>query len=133
MPNLDKVLREEDLKRGGAGGGGLDLTPYLAMIAAVRAEGGVGGLITLEEGERQRTEKRRMSVAAKDQGYTLVWRTAPERRLRFVLATPGEPIPASLQSKAIGHIFRQRGTYGPASLSKGHFFGHGAPWVRSTA
>ena len=34
---------------------------------------------------------------------------------------------ASLQAKAIGHIFRQRGTDGSASLSEGHFFGHGAP------
>ncbi len=93
MPALEKVLRAEDLKHGRAGGGGLDLTPYEAMIDAVRAEGGVGGLITLETGESQRTEKRRLSVAAKHHGYTLVWRTAPERKLRFVLATPGEPVP----------------------------------------
>ncbi len=93
MPALEKVLREEDLQRGRAGGGSLDLTPYLAMIAAVRTEGGVGGQVTLEPEESQRTEKRRLSVAAKDQGYQLVWRKAAERQLRFVLAKPGEPVP----------------------------------------
>ncbi len=93
MPTLEKVLREEDLKRGRAGSGGLDLTPYMEMLDSVREQGGVGGQVTLEEGESQRTEKRRISVAAKEQGYTLIWRTAPDRRLRFVLAKPGEPIP----------------------------------------
>ncbi len=93
MPTLDKVLREEDLKRGQAGGGGLDLTPYMEMVDTIRAQGGVGGLLSLAEGERQRAEKRRMSLAAKHQGYQLIWRTAPERKLRFVLATPGAPVP----------------------------------------
>ncbi len=87
------MLRAEDLHRGRAGSGGLDLTPYLAMIAAVRAAGGVGGHVLLEDDENQRAEKRRLSVAAKDQGDTLVWRTAPDRQLRFVLAKPGEPVP----------------------------------------
>ncbi len=100
MPTLERVLREDDLHRGGAGGGGLDLTPYLDMLAAIRTEGGVGGLITLAEGEQQRAEKRRLSVAAKDQGYKLVWRTAPERKLRFVLAKPGEPVPGGRQRAA---------------------------------
>ncbi len=99
MPTLENVLREEDLQRGRAGSGGLDLAPYLEMIDTIRAQGGVGALITLEEGERQRAEKRRLSLAAKDQGYQLIWRTAPEGRLRFVLATPGEPTPGGRQRR----------------------------------
>ncbi len=34
--------------------GGLDLTPYMDMIDTIRAEGGVGGQVILEEGESQR-------------------------------------------------------------------------------
>lgn len=34
-----------------------------------------------------------MSIAAKDRGERLTWRTAPDRQLRFVLATLGEPVP----------------------------------------
>ena len=92
MPELTAVLREEDLTRRGAGGA-LDLTPYVAMIDVVRSQEGVGATVSLADGESQRTEKRRLSVAAKEQGYMLVWRKAPEGQLRFVLAKPGEPAP----------------------------------------
>jgi len=91
MPQLVRVLTADDLTRAEAGAH-LDLTPYLAIIDAV-SQGGVGGELTLDEGERQRTEKRRLSLAAKAQGYQLTWRTAPAGALRFVLSRPGEPRP----------------------------------------
>ena len=71
----------------------IDLTPYLRLIDGVLEQGGVGAVLSLEEGEQQRTQKRRLSLAAKERGYRLVWRTAPPGQLRFVLARPGEPAP----------------------------------------
>ena len=94
MPQLAKVLTEEDLHRGrAAGGGALDLAPYMDIIDNIREQGGVGGTLSLSEDESQRTEKRRMSVAAKERGLKLVWRRASERQLRFVLAEEGQPTP----------------------------------------
>ena len=94
MPELSRVLTEDDLRRGGATAGP-DLTPYMDLIDTIREQGGVGGTLTLSEGESQRTEKRRMSVAAKERGFQLTWRKAPEGRLRFVLAAPGQPAPGA--------------------------------------
>ena len=91
MPELSRVLTEEDLRRT-APGSHIDLTPYLGIVDEV-AGAGVGGLLTLDEGEGQRATKRRMSLAAKERGYELTWRRAPERSLRFVLARPGEARP----------------------------------------
>lgn len=93
MPELVTVLTPESFQRERAAGP--DLAPYRAIINQVREEGGVGGVIKLEEGESQRTEKRRMSVVAKQEGYDLTWRTSPPGTLRFVLARPGEPAPGS--------------------------------------
>ena len=92
MPQLTHVLTDEELERGRRVGG-MDLAPYLAIITTIREQGGRGGVLTLGEGENQRTEKRRMSVAAKQQGLELTWRKAPEGQLRFVLAEPGQPRP----------------------------------------
>ena len=92
MPELVQVLGEEDLARRGTGVG-LDLTPYFSIIDSIREQGGVGAQLRLEEGETQRTVKRRMSVAAKQRGYELVWRKSQNGQLRFVLAEPGQPRP----------------------------------------
>ena len=92
MPELTTVLHEADLRRGRAAAQA-DLTPYMDIIDTLREQGGVGGVLSLDEGESQRTVKRRMSIAAKDRGYQLVWRKAPEGHLRFVLAAPGEAPP----------------------------------------
>ena len=89
MPELAKVLTQEDLSRSAPTR--LDLQDYVSIIDTVRDQDGVGGLILLNEGENQRTEKRRLTVAAKQEGYELTWRTAPEGQLRFVLSRPGEP------------------------------------------
>ena len=88
MPELARVLTQEDLRRAEPGSR-LDLSPYLAIIDEV-AGGGVGGLLTLDEGENQRAEKRRLSTAAKQRGYELTWRKTDPGELRFVLARPGE-------------------------------------------
>jgi hypothetical protein len=92
MPQLVTVLNPEDMRRPGAFTR-LDLSAYLSLIDAVRRQSGVGGEVTLAEGEQQRTEKRRLSIAAKQQGYRLIWRRAPAGQLRFVLAKDGQPVP----------------------------------------
>jgi len=94
MPELTRILTEEDLARRGAVSR-LDLSSYLAMIDAVRSQAGLGGEVTLGEGESQRTEKRRLSTAAKERGLTLTWRSSRPGQLRFVLAEEGQPAPGS--------------------------------------
>ena len=99
MPQLTKVITEEELSRRQTSGG-LDLSAYMGIIDNIREQGGVGGNLSLSEDENQRTEKRRMSVAAKERGLTLVWRKAPEGQLRFVLAEEGKPAPGSRRRQA---------------------------------
>lgn len=70
MPQLTQVITAEELERKQRSAG-MDLTPYREIITRIREEGGVGGTLVLGEGERQRTEKRRMSAAAKQEGYDL--------------------------------------------------------------
>ena len=94
MPQLARVLREEDL-RSGTNTSRMDLTPYIGLLETVRSQDGLGGMLTLDEGERQRTEKRRLSLAAKQQGYKLQWRKSQPGELRFVLAQDGQPMPGS--------------------------------------
>ena len=93
MPELTSVLTEEDLRRRGATQR-QDLTPYMSLLDEIREGNGVGGVVTLSEGEQQRTEKRRLSLAARQRGYSLTWRRAAEpRQLRFVLTEEGQPTP----------------------------------------
>jgi hypothetical protein len=91
MPQIIRVLTAEDLRRA-APGSRMDLTPYRAIIDEA-VQGGVGGELMLEAGESRRTEKRRLSLAAKALGYELTWRRAPPGELRFVLARPGAARP----------------------------------------
>ena len=91
MPQLARVLNQDDLRRGDATSR-MDLTPYLDIIERVRREG-VGGELELGDGESQRTEKRRLSIAAKQLGQQLTWRRSGEGALRFVLSEPGGPRP----------------------------------------
>ena len=91
MPRLARVFTEQDMSRREAGSR-MDLTPYLDMIERVRQEG-AGGDVELEDGENQRAEKRRLSLAAKQLGQELTWRRAGEGVLRFVLSEPGGPRP----------------------------------------
>ena len=94
MPQLARVLREEDM-RGGTNTSRMDLTPYIGLLETVRSQDGLGGMLTLEEGESQRAEKRRLSIAAKQQGYKLTWRKSGPGELRFVLGQDGQPMPGS--------------------------------------
>ncbi|MHB0870265.1 MAG: hypothetical protein ACYC66_02955 [Chloroflexota bacterium] len=92
MPKLNKVLTEADLSAARAPAI-MDLTPYLTIIDEISAKGGVGGEIVLAPNESQRTEKRRLSLAAKQKGLKLTWRKSPPGELRFVLSSPGQPAP----------------------------------------
>ena len=92
MPQLTTVLTADDVQRRQSAGA-QDLRSYFELLDAVREHGGVGAVLTLGEGESQRTEKRRLTVAAKERGYDLVWRKAPHGHLRFVLAEAGQRPP----------------------------------------
>ena len=72
--------------------------PYLELLSTVKQQG-VGGIVTLGEEESQRTEKRRLSIASKQQGYRLIWRRSEPRQLRFVLAEEGQRAPGSRQRR----------------------------------
>ena len=96
MPSLAKVLQQEDMERG-RGMVRMDLTPYTDIIEQVRSEGGVGGEVALHDNESKRTEKRRLSIAAKQVGMKVTWRKADDGLLRFVLSEPGGPVPGGRQ------------------------------------
>ncbi|MER3420777.1 MAG: hypothetical protein C4290_09770 [Chloroflexota bacterium] len=123
MPHLDQILREEDLRRSRATVR-IDLTPYLQLIDTIRTQGGVGAVLSLQEGEQQRTQKRRLSLAAKERGYRLIWRIAPPGQLRFVLARPGEPAPGGRQ--------RRTAATPPAERSAPHVEGGDSAAVATT-
>ena len=53
------------------------------------------GVLTLGADESQRREKRRLSIAARQLGVQLTWRSASPGRLRFVLSDAGQPVPGS--------------------------------------
>ncbi len=92
MPKLTKILTEADLTAARARPV-MDLRPYLSVIDEIVKQDGVGGEISLGPGESQRTEKRRLSLAAKQLGYKLTWRKSPSGELKFVLSAPGQPAP----------------------------------------
>lgn len=92
MPQLTKVLSETDVTAQRARPV-MDLAPYLEIINRIVQQAGVGGEISLANNESQRTEKRRLSLAAKQRGYKLTWRKSPRGQLRFVLSSPGEQAP----------------------------------------
>ena len=92
MPTLAKVLTADDL-RAGARQTHIDLSEYYELIDAVCRQAGHGGIITLGDGESQRTEKRRLSIAAKERGLKLTWRKSAPGELRFVLSDPASRPP----------------------------------------
>lgn len=109
MPELTRVLMSVDLERKQSAAG-LELAPYLALLTSIHAQGGVGADVRLAEGESQRTEKRRLSVAAKQQGYELTWRKAPSGTLRFVLAEVGQPAPDARRRRPPAEIQAEQTT-----------------------
>lgn len=92
MPRLEKVIKESELRSSRASAG-MDLAPYIEILDRISQEEGVGGEVTLSPDESQRTEKRRLSVAAKQRGQKLTWRKSSQGRLRFVLSNEGSPPP----------------------------------------
>ncbi len=109
MPQLTRVITAEDLQRRPANGG-LDMTPYMDILDQVREQGGVGAALSLADGEHQRTEKRRLSMAAKDRGYELTWRTSTPGQLRFVVAAPGEPKPGARKRRTPAAVAAEQTT-----------------------
>ena len=57
------------------------LQPYLSFLQDKSL--GEGGIVQLEADEQPRTVKRRLTVAAKQQGKKLKYRTGPEGQLVF--------------------------------------------------
>ena len=106
MPQLARVLTQDDLRRSDAGAR-MDLSAYVAIIEQVR-RGGVGGEVALGEGESQRTEKRRLSVAAKQLGLQLTWRKGGDNTLRFVLSEPGGDLPGGRRRRSATAETEQR-------------------------
>lgn len=98
MPKLAKVLTEADLTSA-RGQSRMDLTPYMEIIDEVSNQGGVGGELTLNSGESQRTEKRRLSIAAKQRNIKLIWRKPRDGGLRFVLSEAGASPPDGRRRK----------------------------------
>ena len=107
MPQLTKVITEEDLHRGPVTGG-IDMTPYRDILDQVREQGGVGASLSLAEGENQRAEKRRLSIAAKERGYELTWRKSGPGQLRFVVAAPGQPRPGGRPRRAPAEVVTEQ-------------------------
>ncbi len=101
MPSLDKVIMETDLTSSRSPGG-MDLAPYLDILDKIREDSGVGGEVSLASDESQRTEKRRLSVAAKQRGLKLTWRKSQQGRLRFVLSGQGAPPPDGRKRRKAG-------------------------------
>jgi len=96
---LKKILKLADLASTRAPAA-TDLAPYVEIIDTIKSEGGVGAEVVLEPGESQRTEKRRLSLAARARKLKLTWRTAPQGTLRFVLSEPGEAAPGGRRRRA---------------------------------
>ena len=106
MPQLARVLTQDDLRRSDASAR-MDLSAYVDIIEQVRS-GGVGGEVAREERERQRTEKRRLSIAAKQLGLQLTWRKTGDNTLRFVLSEPGGERPGGRRRHAPAAEAEQR-------------------------
>ena len=94
MARVRQVLTDEDFKRE-APSARMDLTAELDTLSDIRNQGGKGAIIDLEKEDNVRSVKRRYSLAAKQLGLNLRWRTPPkgENALKFSLWKEGEPIP----------------------------------------
>src|SRR5512133_2472022 len=99
MPELTRVLTETDVTAQRARPI-MDLAPYLEIVDRITRQGGVGGEVTISSAESQRTEKRRLSLAAEPRGRKLTWRKSPKGQLRFVLSAPGEQPPGGRRRKS---------------------------------
>lgn len=64
------------------------LVVQMHHLQDIISQNGLGADIELEEGEDQRTQKRRYTTAAKQLGRQLKWRSAPDGQLSFELTSP---------------------------------------------
>lgn len=81
MPKFEKlsVAEIERLKKRKSPN--LDLSTYFDYLANLKV--GDWGAITLEAGDRQRAIKRRLTMAAKQKGVNIRYRSAEEGRIVF--------------------------------------------------
>ena len=94
MPIIAKLLTVEELKRA-APVSQQDLSEYISLLKQVADSGNAGADLSLGTGEDQRTEKRRLTLAAKAIDKVVVWRKAPKGTMRFVLTSKGEQAPGA--------------------------------------
>jgi hypothetical protein len=78
------------------------------MVVAILVDDGVSGTVTVAPDESQRVEKGRLRRAAKERGRILVWRKAPARELRFVLAEPEGLIPGARRRRTVAEQQTER-------------------------
>ena len=76
VPRFEKLSPEEAQQLGRSRQSVLDLSEYHGFLSEL--EPGEWGRLHLEEGETQRTIKRRFTTAAKQQGKALRYRKAPD-------------------------------------------------------
>jgi hypothetical protein len=80
----------------------MDYSAYFFMIEQIIKDSGCGGMADLDEGDNARTERRRLSLAAKQLGYNLAWRKSEPKTLKFVIWKDGEKRPGGRRKKLTG-------------------------------
>ena len=71
----------------------IDLSEYMDVINQAVAGEGTGGVVELDDPEQKRTEKRRMTLAAKEMGGTLTAQShGPGQGAAFTLELPIKPV-----------------------------------------
>ena len=99
MPEWERELNPEDIERRAPTPKEGELKPYMAIIDNAKQTTIRGGVVKLLPEDKQRTVKRRLSVAARQQGFNLTWRKSPvEGRLLFVL-TQGDETPPGVTKR----------------------------------
>ena len=86
MPEFSRLSPEEVVKLRGKRQTKLDLTEYREFVNSL--DPGDWARVTLEEGESQRTVKRRLTTAAKLEGRDLKYRRSHEGQIIVQLQPP---------------------------------------------
>jgi hypothetical protein len=94
MPKLVASRGAEELRKQGRASN-VDLGFYTNELEELQREGKVEGTWELVKDEKQRVEKRRFTLAARQLGLEIAWKKAGDREIRLVLAPEGEPLPGS--------------------------------------
>ncbi len=81
MPTFSKLSKSEIEKLRNRRSAKVDLSEYLGFLGSMRP--GDWGVITLEEGDSQRTVKRRLTTASKQQGKQVRYRKGDDGQIVF--------------------------------------------------